>query len=434
MTKKISPAAFALILAFGSIFLVAPSSYSYLDISLSVNTKLYHSPDGMVCGDCHVLHNSEDGAAPATGSGAAGPSAKLLKKPSVTDLCLQCHLSPSNVAYKAPAVMTSGGTTPDGVSLPAGDFYWSSADPRKGHNPGKTRGAQSSSISSDPVITVSPGGNFSTGDFDCISCHDPHDRFGDSVAAWRQLKRRINGIVHTGNETAAKGVESYGGSEGPTTAGYEPILSNSRGDIQGTSYRNKRKDGQDLEGADLFKAEGDDNKNVYRGGFTSFCSVCHGDFHGGGESQRSDNGKTRSGGAWIRHPANISMDTPGGKYGIAAYTAAVANSQGNNPNPAGYDWKYPLVKADADFSVKSRAFSSNDPATAAGTDRIGCLTCHKAHASQYSNMTRWDPRAHSFIPAGGKDFTGAASVGDNPAYGCGKCHRMGGSKAYRKSF
>jgi hypothetical protein len=290
-------------------------------------------------------------------------------------------------------------------------------------------------ITSDPYLSSSPGGNFQAGNFDCVSCHDPHDRFGANVSAWRQLKRKVNGIVHTGSETATKGVESYGGSEGPTTAGYEPILSNSRGDIQGTSYLNRRKDGQELEGANLFRVEGDDNKNVYRGGFSSFCSVCHGDFHGGnGEAPTGENGKTRAGGGWIRHPANIPMGGPGSRYGIAAYTAAVVNMQGNNPNPAGYDWKYPLVKADADFSVKSRAASANIQGTAAGTDRIACLTCHKAHASQYTNMTRWDSRAHSFIAAGEKDFTGSASPGDNPAYGCGKCHRMGGSRAYRKSF
>lgn len=427
---------FPLVAAFCSILIVPSSVFPYMDISLSVNTKLYHSADGMVCGDCHVLHGSEDGASPPAGTNVGSePTASLLKKPSVTDLCLQCHMSPANTAYKAPPAMTADGVPPGGASLPGGDFYFSSADPRKGHNPGKSRGAQSSTLPSDAAITASPGGNFTTNDFDCVSCHDPHDRFGYTVSAWRQLKRKVNGIVHTGNETAAKGVETYGGSEGTTAPGYEPILSNSRGDIQGTTWMNRRKDGQELEGADLFAAEGDANKNVYRGGFSSFCAVCHGDFHGGnGEGPNGENGKTRAGGGWIRHPANMQMGGPGSRYGIAAYTAAVVNTQGNNPNPAGYDWKYPLVKADADFSVKSRGASADDAGTAAGTDRISCLTCHKAHASPFANMTRWDSRAHSFIAAGEKDFSGAPSQGDNPAYGCGKCHRMGGSKAFRKVF
>jgi predicted CXXCH cytochrome family protein len=397
---------------------------SYAGFSPGTNTKLYHSADGMVCDDCHLTHPG----------GAVPPSGSLLKNPAVTDLCLRCHRAPANAAYRAPAVMTADGAPSGGTALPAGDFYWSSVDPKKGHNPGKSRGAPSSLLPSDPVLAAAPGGRFPAEDFDCVSCHDPHDRFGGKVAAWRQLKRRVNGIVHTGNETAAKGVETGGGSEGPTAAGYEPLLSNSRGDVQGIDYVNARKDGNPLEGADLFKAEGDGNKNVYRGGFSSFCSACHGDFHGGAETRTDDNGRTRAAGGWVRHPANLAMNETGTRYGIAAYTAAVINAQGINPNPAGYDWRYPLVKAETDFSVKSGVPSANDPATAAGTDRIACLTCHRAHASPYANMTRWDVRAHSFLAAGGRDFTGAVAPGDNPAYGCGKCHRMGGSAAYRRAF
>lgn len=428
------------------VLLLLPASpvNAFIDyISGSANTRLYHSYDGLVCYDCHTIHNSEDGAPIITGTtGNPGPYARLLIQPTVTDICLQCHLYPANTAFKAPAVMSANGNMPSNYAVPGGDFHWSFIDPKKGHNPGKSRGVQSMIMPSDPVLTVSPGGGFSANDWDCASCHDPHNRFGENVAAWRQLRRKVNGIVHTGSETVAKGVESYGGNEGTTSPGYEPILSNSRGDIRGgpneTSYVNTRRDGNPLEGAKLypFLPESDTNKNVYRGGFSSFCAACHGDFHGGGGENRSaDNGRTRAGSAWIKHPTNVTMDqSTGSKYGIDTYRAVVTNSQGNNPNPAGYDWKYPLAKGDSDFSARTNVASDPDPATLAATDRIMCLTCHKAHASKYENMTRWDTNAHSFLAAGQQDFTGAASIGDNPAYGCGKCHQKGGTKAYVKSF
>lgn len=422
-----------------------------------VNTAQYHSYDGLICTDCHTLHGSEDGAAVSAGAGAgnwAGGAGyrELLKKGDWTDMCLSCHKQgyetsatadlPSvvNSGWIAPIVMTLDGVDPAGKSLPAGDFYYSNVDPQKGHNPAYTKGslatATSKLMAADPTLgSMPPGGVAITdGEWSCHSCHGMHSRFSGSYTAWRQVKRKVNGKVVTG-DVSGFGVETTTGGE-TQNASYEPIKSNSRGDIQGTNYVNTRKDGNALQGADLYADLGDTNKNVYQGGFSSFCSACHGDFHGGnGEIRKVDNTKTIVGGVWIKHPTNVTMDQSGGsKYGINTYRAVITNAQANNPNPSGYDWKYPLVKADTDFSVKSTVASATDNATLATTDRISCLTCHKAHASQYENMTRWDTNAHSFIANGATDFEGEASIGDNPAYGCGKCHQKGGTKAYVKQF
>lgn len=433
----------AALLAAGIAVLGGGRSEAFIDYTNpsvgAVRTRLYHSYDGITCYDCHTIHNSEDGAKIVNGGGE--PYARLLNQPTVTDICLQCHLYPANTAFKAPAVMSSMGTIPVNYAVPGGDFYYSFIDPKKGHNPGKSLGVQSAIMQSDPTLTTSPGGNFSTQDWDCCSCHDPHNRFGENVAAWRQLKRKVNGIVHTGEETVNFGVETYGGNQGPTAIGHEPIKSNSRGDIRGgvneTRYLNTRKDGNPIEGAQLypFVAESDTNKNVYRGGFSSFCATCHGDFHGGnGESRTADNSSTRVGSAWVKHPTNVKMNESGSKYGITTYTAVITNAQGTNPNPVGYDWRYPLVQPDFDFTVKKNVASMTDSLTALGDNRIMCLSCHKAHASKYDNMTRWDTNGHAFIANGATDFNGVASTGDNPAYGCGKCHQKGGTNAYVKAF
>ncbi|MBI5342479.1 MAG: hypothetical protein HZB63_04055 [Deltaproteobacteria bacterium] len=420
------------------------------------NTAQYHSYDGLICTDCHTMHGSEDGAKVNAGSGAGqwtgtGGFRELLYKGDWTDMCLSCHKQgfnssatadlPSvvNSGWTAPIVMTLDGTGPGGISMPAGDFYFSNLDPKKGHNPAYTKGSMATATSKlmakDTVLgSTPPGGAITDGEWSCHSCHGMHSRFSGSYTAWRQVKRKVNGVVVTG-DVSGFGVETTAGGE-TQNASYEPIKSNSRGDVQGNNYVNLRKDGQALQGADLLAVYSDTNKNVYQGGFSSFCSACHGDFHGGnGEARTADNSKTRVGGAWIKHPTNVTMDqSTGSKYGINTYKAVVINTQGTNPNPAGYDWKYPLIKADADFAVKSAVASATDPATLATTDRISCLTCHKAHASQYENMTRWDTNAHSYIADGAVDFEGQASGGDNPAYGCGKCHQKGGTRAFVKSF
>lgn len=397
------------------------------------NSYIYHSDEGMVvCSDCHVQVNGN----------------LTLKKEDITDLCLSCHTEGNNTAdtadlvgvapgsWLAPVVKTATGAVPPGVAMPAGDFYWSDLDPRNGHNPAYTKGSATAPTSrkmrADPVLGSNPpGGAITDGEWSCHSCHSSHFRFAANTAPWRQLKRRINNTNITGDVTVY-GVESVTGNITQDPA-YEPIKSNSRGDIQNDAYLNMRKDGNPLEGADLFKLEGDTNKNVYRGGFSAFCSACHGNFHGGsGETSAHDNGISRVNGTWVRHPSNLRL-AESSKYGVAAYTAVISNTQRTYPNPPGYDWKYPLVKADSDFSVRSLE-ASGQLKTVSGDDRIMCLTCHKAHATQFRNMTRWDAAAHAFIRAGEIDFAGELSIGDNPAYGCGKCHQMGGTNAFIKGF
>lgn len=421
-----------------------------------VNTAQYHSYDGLICTDCHTLHNSEDGSAVswanADGSVKGGPNPEMLKRGNWTDMCLSCHMQGQNTSataalpgvedtgWTAPIVMTLDGVDPAGVAMPGGDFYYSNLDEKKGHNPAYTAGEVGGTPSSvfmtaDSVLGDTPPGGTIGGDneWSCHTCHGMHSRFSSSYTAWRQIARTTNGIVHTGN-VSGFGVETTAGGK-TQNAAYEPLKSNSRGDVVGLNYVAVRPDGNPLEGASLTLDESDTNKNVYRGGFSSFCSTCHGDFHGGdAETRTADNGITRVAGSWVRHPTNLKMNEAGSKYGIATYTVVVTNTQSTNPNPVGYDWRYPLIQPDAEFTVKSSVASMTDATTAIGDARISCLTCHKAHATQYENMTRWDTNAHAFLADGELDMNGVASNGDNPAYGCGKCHQKGGAKAFVKAF
>ncbi len=407
-------------------------------------TGLFHVYDALTCSFCHTVHYSEGGTTPQNAD-IGGPFQKLLIKRSTTDLCLGCHAEPAAQLFGAPMVMTLNGTNPALASraMPAGDFYYSNVNPANGHNPTWTNGHTSTVLATDPVLAPSfppspPGLDivWTEPNWDCTTCHGAHNRFGAEITAWRQLRRTINGVVHTGSDTVALGVELDGGDQGATTVGYEPIASNSRGYIDGTSYYRKRADGQPLDGADLFAPEGPTNKNVYRGGFSSFCAVCHGAFHGGTETvmdstsvATSSTGNTAGTTHWLRHPTNVALN--GIRYNVAKYTVTVSNSQGTNPNPPGYDWKYPLRRVDGTWTATS-------PSTAgevAPTDRVMCLTCHKAHASQYSNSLRWDNAGHAaFLANGELDGYYEASNGDNPAYGCNKCHQKGGASAFSKSF
>jgi hypothetical protein len=449
-----------------------------------LRTSLYHSYDGLICTDCHTLHNSEGGARVAGNKDHAGvtdwtpgPFRELLKKGDWTDMCLSCHKEGFNTAgtadlvgvevigagWTAPIVMTLNGTPPAGYSLPAGDFYWSDLDPKRGHNPAYSAGTATTGglptsklMKADGTLGYAPpGGAISDGEWSCHSCHGMHARHSNGYTAYRQIKRKVNGIVQTADVTGF-GVETNAGdySTGQQAAAYEPIKSNTRGDIQGVNYVTARQDGNPLEGADLRAPISDTNKNVYRGGFSSFCSTCHTSIHGGGETAEVEgtastnfNNTQASAGpigglAWVKHPTNIKMDQTSTKrkYGINTYKKVVTNSQSTTPNPTGYDYLYPLVQPDNNFDVKSTVAGGalhND-------DRIMCLTCHQAHASPFENMTRWDANGHAFVAADtslvpnpdangrGTGIVGGTgtSNGDNIAFGCGKCHQKGGTNAF----
>ncbi|MCM2357211.1 MAG: hypothetical protein NDI77_03615 [Geobacteraceae bacterium] len=435
------------------------------------NSKQYHSYDGLICTDCHTLHGSENGQAVTAGrdqtwagsapSVAGGGYRELLKKGDWTDMCLSCHKQGYNTSstvdlpnvtdsgWEAPVVMTLGGTVPSGKAMPGGDFYFSNIDAKKGHNPAYTPGsfggaATSKLMLADSTLTYNPpGGSINDGEWSCHSCHGMHARFSGGYTAYRQIKRKVNGIVQTA-DVRGFGTEIEQGDYtlGQQAAAYEPIKSNSRGSLSGFDYLASRGDGLGLDGASLNATYGDANKNIYRGGFSSFCATCHGNFHGGNveAEQASGNSSTNTysaAGTWVKHPTNIAMGQTASsrKYGINTYKAVVTSSVGTtNQNGDGYDWKYPLVKPDTDGTVKNNVASKGVAGTLNVDDRIMCLTCHKAHATDYANMVRWDAKAHSFIQNGSTDFEGELSSGDNLAYGCGKCHQKGGKKAYVKAF
>jgi hypothetical protein len=91
----------------------------------------------------------------------------------------------------------------------------------------------------------------------------------------------------------------------------------------------------------------------------AFCAECHGAFHGtsgvGGASP------------WLRHPTDIVL--PAGSAEYAQYTV--------------YSMVAPVARADP-YNV------DDTTAAAPGTDIVMCLSCHRAHASPYYKLMRWD--------------------------------------------
>jgi hypothetical protein len=112
------------------------------------------------------------------------------------------------------------------------------------------------------------------------------------------------------------------------------------------------------------------NHNVYRTneianenvGFGRWCAECHLNFHG---SDKLDP-NVGDGENWTRHPTAISL-----------YSEMI------DIYGAEYDYFYPLETVNSDATTGGTWSISEE-------EQITCLTCHKAHASEYSDALRWD--------------------------------------------
>jgi hypothetical protein len=96
-------------------------------------------------------------------------------------------------------------------------------------------------------------------------------------------------------------------------------------------------------------------KNVYISGMNQFCGACHKRFYGDGNTRGAD--------GWIRHPVGI----------------AVSSAEN-----ADFGWWSQVSN-----KVTQAELPSGDPNNQAGA-QVFCLTCHRAHASPYSDAMRWD--------------------------------------------
>jgi hypothetical protein len=291
---------------------------------------------GYRCDDCHTMHNSQDGEAVSYQLNASYSDFEPDTTPNnllLISSCTGCHTSTgsSTIVSDTPIIFnTSSVSNP----LAGGNFYDVRLDDSKGHN-------VSGISSQDGILGLTPpGGTTMTSQLTCAG------EFG------------CHGIRNAGKNdyTGVKGahhVKDSGGINGSSV---------------GLSYRF-------LNGV-LGKEDSDweqDNTNTshneYKGSTSStsdtvsyLCSGCHGNFHtwAGGASE------VGTASPWLRHPTDIAL-----------------NSTGEYSNYTSYSMTAPLARPDPD-NVPDTALVSP------GTDIVMCLSCHRAHASPYYKMLRWD--------------------------------------------
>jgi len=301
-----------------------------LTLGLGASAALaFHDGGVAECAGCHTMHNSQDGD--LVDEAHPTGNAYLLNFGNPSDTCLQCHASYGQFA---------GG---NGYGA-GGDFYWLTKEwSWEAHNHTYTSDAEAHGhnvispvygLVVDPTLGQAPGGEFLSTQLGCTSCHDPHGNTN-----FRILYGAGTGPV-------------YAGARFPFTAGAPLAAGNSRRTVSGS--------GQETHTA----------HTVYKSGMSEWCGNCHPNFHSGNTTNSV-------------HPTGQGMS------GLvqASYNAYISTVDLSGEQPTAWNG---LVPFEAVNVVLEDIDTENYTAGPLPGDQVMCISCHRAHASPFEDIARWD--------------------------------------------
>jgi predicted CXXCH cytochrome family protein len=348
-----------------------------------------------VCSDCHTMHNSQNGTSmvlDTIGSQNLNPN------------CIACHNEPRQVLLRLNCIgchvqSESGPSSiaqPDNIpqvghhdyshNLEAGNYayiYDPSGDDTHGHNVHGINGIgpdsyQISSTSPPPGYNsiydpASPGYQGNVADPYQVMCAGQNGCHGNRSQPSQLLA--IKGSHH-----ADDSMLKFGANFRESTQG---VGSGSTSDFTttGKSYRFLY-NVHGAEDSDWEASVSPTDHNEYKGipfasrtgqtwgdisSISQLCAECHGNFHA---SDQITNQTPPNGSPWLRHPTDVVLPDSG-EY--SAYTT--------------YSNEAPVARP-ISFFVTGLSNASNQ--VTPGTDIVMCLSCHRAHASPYPDILRWD--------------------------------------------
>jgi hypothetical protein len=334
--------------------LVALSSLLY---ALSLDAKVTG-----YCSNCHTMHNSQNGRPVAQDfDGSSFSFTDTPKEGLLIYSCLGCHSATNGATWqdsatKAPIVFNTVEPTYGVKGLAAGNFFYVSATvDDTGHNILATN--------PDGILDdTPPGGSFPSGGsyagrLRCSGTRGCHGHNGGQ-----------SGDSAIDDETSALKGAHHGSDTPPLNGDLSDVARNYRF-LLGIAGK-EDSDWEQETSTSHNEYKGDTNFGVTNT-ISYLCSECHGNFH-------SSDG-VGSASPWLRHPTDILLPQTG------EYATYDPTTTYNNLVPVAY----------IDFDNPSRA-----------TAVVMCLSCHRAHASPWFKMMRWD-------------YKGWPGSGTN---GCGACH------------
>ncbi|BDG05241.1 cytochrome C [Anaeromyxobacter oryzae] len=377
------------------------------------DAQAFHAGGVAACDGCHVMHNAANGVAKSTApTSQVAPwtnvtNAYLLQGSDQSSTCLICHSgtkAPTGNQFTI-ADLTAGAIPTN--RTPGGDFGWLRTDFNWDNSPAQRHGhnvaAADFSLTVDPNLTVAPGGTWQGGpgrkQFACSSCHDPHGRYR------MQVGTAPNGIAFAGPfpgspatlPIAASG--SYG--EAPTASyavGAYRLLGGQNYTPASNSTSPFPNDPPVAVAPALYNSSeaSAEVRVAYGTGMSEWCQNCHTNIHLDGYT---------SGVAGLRHPAGSDALLHAGQ--IQVYNTYVSSGVVDAAATSKYTSLVPFEQGkSATLAVLKANAVPNSIIAAGASSNVMCLSCHRAHATAFDSMVRWDQNA-TFLTDGVNYTNGA---------------------------
>ncbi len=353
--------------------------------------QLFHKGGTGDCEGCHLMHNSDEAEEADAARNPSANRAYRLKGSDPSSTCLGCHQAPlenptSQQHYIATDAAQMAPGQPPKELTPGGDFGWLKKNYKWGNNersPGERHGhnivAMDYNYTADSTITVSPGGSYMSVNLSCISCHDPHGnyrRFADGTTGKDGLPVAASGsYANSPDPDAGNAVSVYRmlGGKGylPKTQAGSGFTADPPAAVAPANYNRPESSA--------------DTRVAYGSGMSEWCANCHGAIH---------NDSTFGA---RRHPAGNSAKLTAET--MMNYNTYIASGNLNGNSATAYTSMVPFEMGTSDYGILKATANSN------GSDRSGpttesnvmCLTCHRAHASGWDSMTRWNMQGEFIV-------------------------------------
>jgi hypothetical protein len=338
-------------------------------VGMSTTAYSFHSGGVAECGGCHSMH-----------SPAAGGSF-LMVGTDQSSTCLSCHEHAGDTGPSSYHVSTAAADMPAGTAplqrTPGGDFGWlkktytfvvrGTTNVEEGATHGHNIVAVDQGYTADATNTTAPGGTFSSANLACNSCHDPHGKYrrlSDGTIATDGAPIIGNGSYNTSVVPAAG--EAVGAYRLLAGAGYSKAPFTGVPAAKTPSAYNRTEALTQTRTAYGVAATGG------HATWSNWCGACHGEMHSTGN---------------YVHP----VDTPLGSDIMGLYNSYVkSGDMSGTANP--FTSLVPFSSNTGDYTVLAGLAQNNNTQLGgpASTDQVNCMSCHRAHATGFPEMLRWN--------------------------------------------